>query len=207
MLYLEGGIYIDHKLKLNTPLDGLIPSDITFATYLDRPMSRHGHRPYNFYLWQAVLIAAPRHAFLKQAIDNIVKNVKAGNYGHDTLSITGPGLLGKSINQVLQRPVDQSFQLGKNVINNYTFYLMPNPFQYSKKRIAQPELFSHQNVMQTYPEYLLERDKHSIQSNKLIVVDYASAWFLGKVYKHGKCVREDEDHTTNDALEASIVEK
>jgi hypothetical protein len=189
VLYSKGGIYVDHKLVLHIPLDTAIPIDCEFATYQDQAVQRYQNKPYEFYLWQGIMISKQKHPFLKKAIDNIVANVTLGNYGHDPLSITGPGLLGQSINECLGRPFDAPFNLGSHQIRGYHFYVMPKPFQSNKRRVI-ASLFHHESAVQMYPSYYREYQFTSLCPDKL---DYASAWFFSKVYQHGQCFRSPND--------------
>ena len=191
VLYTKGGIYVDHKLEINIALDKALPENVEFATYQDQVIKRHRAEPYQFYLWQAIIISKPHHPFLKKAIDNIVANTTSGNYGHDTLSITGPGLLGQSVNEVLKRPFNTSFQTGLNQSSGFNFYIMPNPFVY-KKRQPHVALFNYESAIRMYPSYYQERKEMTIQAQNLEILDYASAWFFNKVYKHGKCLRNPD---------------
>ena len=70
-------------------------------------------------MWQAFIISPKNCPLLKKAINDIVLNVQLGNYCVDTLSITGPGLLGRAFAELLTESNTEQ-------ISNY--HLFDNPF-------------------------------------------------------------------------------
>ncbi len=113
VLYIKGGIYLDIRLKALYAFREWLPKDQDFIGVL-QPPNRHGQ------IWNGFLACKPNNVFLKRAIDNIVENVNSRNYGlvyTDNLlrgaqSITGPLLLAKSVNQILNNPEPNQFSLG-----------------------------------------------------------------------------------------------
>lgn len=190
VLYIKGGVYADHKLILEKPLDDMLPEDLHFATYQDRPQKHRTHWHYSHYIWQAFLISEPGHPFLKQAIDMIVTNVQNGFYGHDTLCITGPGLLGNAINICLQRDADTPLTPDHYQMHGLTFDILPSPIL---KNGFDATMFGHEQAMSQYKQYRHDRSVKNYASKHIGVTDYAAAWFLGEVFKHGKCDRQQND--------------
>jgi mannosyltransferase OCH1-like enzyme len=90
ILYKKGGVYIDIKLAVKIPVKEILedPAPILVKDLLSSCSSTKG-------FWNGVMAAPPGHPFFKAAIDAIVENCKTQNYGENSLSITGPCLLGK----------------------------------------------------------------------------------------------------------------
>ena len=61
-------------------------------------------------------------------IDNIVDNVENLRVRY-YLDISGPGLLGKSVNEICGRNEHGEFELGINEINGYTFKVLKHDWQ------------------------------------------------------------------------------
>ncbi len=193
ILYIKGGIYVDHKLALHVPLDRVIPSQLQFATYQDRPMPSYNQKALLCYVWQAFILSKPQHPFLKRAIDVIVVNTKNGFYGHDPLAITGPGMLGKSMNHCLGYAEKNPILPGFYTHNDLDYLILPNPFCNKHTQKAQASFLHHDNFIKPYTSYHADRHKNVFQSSNLEEKDYALAWFTGKVFRHGKCVRDPSD--------------
>jgi hypothetical protein len=191
VLYVKGGIYVDHKFILNKPLNEIIPADCHFATFKDRHQSHKTKWSFKHYLWQGFIISEPKHPFLKKAIDLVVENTQKGYYGHDGLSITGPALLGKAVNLALEQAPTTPLQAGQQTIHDLSFTLFAYP--HFSRHTFKTKMFDHTNVIEPYKTYRHEREQKTFNYNDMIVTDYASAWFLGKVFKHGKCERKPED--------------
>jgi hypothetical protein len=193
VLYIKGGIYVDHKLALDIPLDSVIPEELEFASYQDRPMPSYAQKELLFYVWQAFIISKPQHPFLKHAIDLVVENIKNGWYGHDTLAITGPGLLGQSINDCVGHLPKDPILPGLHKHNGLSYLILPNPFCSKHTQKAQASFLHHDNFIKPYTNYHADRDENLFRSSDLEAKDYALAWFTGKVFRHGKCVRDPSD--------------
>jgi len=87
ILYKNGGIYMDIKFIIKTPLIKYLQTHSTsFVADIDDDK-----------IYNAILIAPPKLDVFKKAIDNIVTNVNSKYYGKSCLDPTGPGLLGKII--------------------------------------------------------------------------------------------------------------
>jgi mannosyltransferase OCH1-like enzyme len=87
ILYKNGGIYIDVKFIIKTPLIKYLQTHSTsFVADIDDDK-----------IYNAILIAPPKLDIFKKAIDNIVINVSNKYYGRSCLDPTGPGLFGKLI--------------------------------------------------------------------------------------------------------------
>jgi mannosyltransferase OCH1-like enzyme len=102
-------------------LNELIKDVDTFITCRDDPMSSK-------FLANGFIASVPKHPFLKKMIDNIVDNVENLRVRY-YLDISGPGLLGKSVNEICGRNEHGEFQLGINQINGHTFKVLKHDWQ------------------------------------------------------------------------------
>jgi mannosyltransferase OCH1-like enzyme len=116
LLYVKGGVYADIGTACIQPLKNILPN-VQFIAARDRD---------NESVYNCFIASSPRHPFLREAIKQIVIRVHKNYYGDCPLEITGPKLLGQSVNKVLGRECDASFDIGLHSINDYTFYLYPH---------------------------------------------------------------------------------
>jgi len=126
-LLIDGGVYADMDVLLETNLDAAVRGDIGFMTPVDEPGSSVGHR---MCLWNGLIAAAPGHPFLAKAIETVVNNIRnrftsvdvdnmlcpspelSIAHSFDILFTAGPCLLGAAINDVLGRHPQTSFGAG-----------------------------------------------------------------------------------------------
>lgn len=89
VLYVNGGIYMDVKIKLlfSFSLKELIYSE-HYVKDIPGPFEKLG-------IYNAFMVHAPKNALLLKCIDQIVLNVSNNYYGENPLCITGPALVGK----------------------------------------------------------------------------------------------------------------
>jgi mannosyltransferase OCH1-like enzyme len=121
VLYEKGGVYVDSDMICLKSLNELIKDVDTFITCRDDPMSSK-------FLANGFIASVPKHPFLKKMIDNIVDNVENLRVKY-YLDISGPGLLGKSVNEMCGRNEHREFELGINEINGYTFKVLKHDWQ------------------------------------------------------------------------------
>ncbi len=146
VLYEMGGVYVDADMICLKSLNDLIKDIDTFITCRDDPMSTK-------FLANGFIASIPKHPFLKKQIDNIVDNVENLLVRY-YLDISGPGLLGKSVNEICGRTEDSEFDLGINEINGYTFKVLKHDWQTKN--------FSYDNspiLITEYPNKNAEMDK------------------------------------------------
>jgi hypothetical protein len=131
VLLIHGGVYADTDIMLQSSLEYAIPPDVGFMA----PVALPGLPVHNqMCLWNGFIAAAPGHPYLMQAIETVVNQVRnrftsldidasfctKGNpdpelsisHAHDDLFTTGPCLLGASVNRVLKRHPQSSFEPG-----------------------------------------------------------------------------------------------
>lgn len=131
ILYRFGGIYIDAFATPYVSIDNM-RKPYKFISVLDCSSAGLG-------IHNGFMIASRRHPFLKEAINNIVKNVEEEFYGQSSLEPTGPLLLSKTIETVTH--IKPKFG------DNNTYYLFKlewGPYQhvYDKDIILFSKYFS-----------------------------------------------------------------
>ena len=128
VLLIRGGVYADVDTMMGPSLDDAIPDDVGFMVPLDEPGKKVGKR---MCLWNGFIAAAPGHPFLAKAIETIVNNIRQRYTSLDMsqmhcpepelsvitsfspLFVAGPCMLGGSINRVLGRHGQTSFEAGE----------------------------------------------------------------------------------------------
>ena len=108
LMYNEGGVYLDIKGAMKVSLDKILkPDDEYILSHWECPCqynlldSEYGE----FQQWH--IICKPKHPFLKEVIDNVVKNIQNYDVDRDgvgkkgVLKVTGPLVYTKSIIPIL----------------------------------------------------------------------------------------------------------
>lgn len=85
-LYVYGGFYIDVNKQLLRPLDDCIPTDTDMV--LIRDINQND-------IFQAFLGCRPHSLFMKKCIDTCVNIIQQRDKTDDSLSITGPKMMGR----------------------------------------------------------------------------------------------------------------
>jgi hypothetical protein len=127
VLLIRGGLYADMDIVLEGNLDSILTDDVGFMTAQDEPGTQAGHRSC---LWNGLMASTPGHPFLVQTIENVVNNIRnrftsvdyddmlcpnpvlSVAHSTDMLFTCGPCILGASINDVLKRHRQTSFEYG-----------------------------------------------------------------------------------------------
>jgi len=178
VLYMQGGIYADTKILLCNPLNRLLDSETQFVSVKEREGSHH----LNGAVWNTFIASVPKHPFLKSAIDKIVYNVDHGEYGENALYPTGPFLLGSAINSVLGRKKNAHFDVGKQKIESYQFYLWYIPK--NKQSIQCVYKNKDKKVACFLPSYLGYKEEKKFYSKTFNSnYDYAYCWRNYKIYR------------------------
>lgn len=117
ILYKFGGFYVDAFVKPYASLREMIKNCKTnFISVLDSELSGKG-------IHNGFIASTKKHPFLKQAILDIVLNVKKRFYGSCPLSVTGPIALSKSINKVVRVKISNNHKIGLNQHGILSYYL------------------------------------------------------------------------------------
>lgn len=145
ILYEKGGVYADSDMICLRPLDDLIEENDEFIIPRDDPMSKN-------FLSNGFIACLPKHSFLNEQIERIVENVENLRQCY-YLDISGPSLLGKSVNKVLQRKEDEEYNLGLFNTDKYSLKIMRH--DYTSKTFK----FNEENFIFTeYPGKGLEME-------------------------------------------------
>ena len=128
VLLIRGGVYSDMDVLLESNLDDILDGSIGFLTAQDEPGEAAGHRSC---LWNGLMASAPAHPFLMKTIETVVNNIRnrftsidyddmlcpdpilSVSHTTDMLFTCGPCILGASINKVLRRHPQTSFEHGE----------------------------------------------------------------------------------------------
>jgi hypothetical protein len=128
VLLIRGGLYADMDIVLEGNMDSVLADDVGFMTAQDEPGSQAGHRSC---LWNGLMASTPGHPFLIRTIENVVNNIRnrftsvdyddmlcpnpvlSVSHTTDMLFTCGPCILGASINDVLRRHRQTSFEYGE----------------------------------------------------------------------------------------------
>ena len=116
VLYEKGGVYVDSDMICLKPLNELIKEDDEFIIARDDPMAKN-------FLANGFIACLPKHPFLEEQIKRIVENVENLRKCY-YLDISGPSLLGKSVNNILQRNEEAQFELGVFQEKDYLLKIM-----------------------------------------------------------------------------------
>jgi len=127
VLLIKGGIYSDMDIMLESNLDAAVPPDVGFMVPVDEPGTKPDHR---MCLWNGMIAAAPAHPYLVRVIDRVVHNIRnrftvvdydqimcndpelSVPHAYSTLFTGGPCILGMTLNEVMGRPLQQTFEHG-----------------------------------------------------------------------------------------------
>lgn len=131
VLLIQGGLYADVDILLETNLDELLFDDIGFMVPLDSPGGRH-----QYCVWNGFLASTPGHPFIAKAIEMVVNNVRNRftvvdvddmlcpnpdmqvTQLNNAILLTGPCALGAAMNAVLGRPLQSSFRYGNLTVDS-----------------------------------------------------------------------------------------
>jgi len=94
VLYHYGGVYADSRTRPLVPLSELIHPHDRFVVPRDE---------FRAHVWQGFMASTPRHPILRLAIAQTCANILQGNYTSSPLDVSGPGLLGRQINEYMGR--------------------------------------------------------------------------------------------------------
>ena len=153
VIYNEGGFYSDWKQLLLTSLDDIINDSTEFISFYDKGCE---YSINNQSVSNAFFGAIPKHPILKDAIDQIILNVKNKYYGNFCLDPTGPYVLGESYKKIYK---DLSVEEQKKYI---TGVFSNNYFNIDTKQIIMNKCVNN----------------HWGNGN-----DYAYLWSINKIYR------------------------
>jgi mannosyltransferase OCH1-like enzyme len=94
VLYHYGGFYMDSRMYPYLSFDSIITKSTEFMSCVDVSQNM---------LYQAILAAAPKSAYMKHAIDECLVNIRKRRLDVGDLAVTGPKVMGNALNQALKR--------------------------------------------------------------------------------------------------------
>jgi hypothetical protein len=128
VLLIQGGVYADMDVLLESNLEHAIAPDVGFMTPMDEPGIKVGQQAC---LWNGFMAVAPGHPFVAKTIELVVNNIRnrftsvdyddmlcpnpilSASHLWDILFTTGPCILGTAMNLVLQRHPQTGFTPGE----------------------------------------------------------------------------------------------
>ena len=128
-LYIYGGVYIDIDTLCLGKLDNFMLSNIEFIVPIDLNNTQNEG---NHNLFNSFIASIPKHPILLECINKIVKNVKNNIIPFSKLDFTGPGILGRCVNNFLGFEETSSFINKEGINKNIYFLKFENQTEYVK---------------------------------------------------------------------------
>jgi mannosyltransferase OCH1-like enzyme len=165
IIYKYGGIYIDIKYHIYTPLIELIKeSEYTFVN-TDSGLCTDSYDGKE--IQNTFFISSPNNNIFLDSINEIVTKTKNKDYGQNRLDITGPCVLTRNINKIHGKEFDKHIKL------NYIYRNPDNVVSINKKN-------TNILVASSYIEY--RRDQQNYY-NKNNINDYRDAYKNKTVFR------------------------
>ena len=203
-------LYIDNKMVLlASSLGDVIPEDVEFLSLQEMSAVVHGlDGVSDLRLLQGFIISKPKHAFLEKVIDLIIENIKTGYYGYTPVCPTGPRALGSAIQLVLNKKEVNPNWLGVNDISGFKFIFWPDQSLKYPGLLIGYDSNCEPIIQYSYNGYL--KDKLNLDAQKDIGKFYRYAWYMDKIYSHGKVLRpkyncRDKKIINNDFYRTCII--
>jgi mannosyltransferase OCH1-like enzyme len=128
IIYKEGGVYMDIKLKPIVELKKLI--ELNNFYFVEDTPSMKGCK-HQIGIYNAFIISYPKNPILKLAIEKITNNCKNQYYGLNSLDVTGPCMLGNIFNEYYNSDYNPNIEL----------YLKKDGSIYNKKNIQITDMY------------------------------------------------------------------
>lgn len=162
VLYKYGGVYADSRTTPLVPLDSVLEKYDRFVV------------PYDYihsFLWQGFFCSTARHPILRKIIETMCLMIHKGDYGDNSLDITGPSLMGRIVNSYMGNGAHCNFSQGKDVV--YGIKILSHGY-WDKGYIK----YGNIPIIQTY----------CTRDNKLFLKmggkeKYFESWFKRRIYK------------------------
>lgn len=122
-----GGVYVDAYCEPYESLDSILKNTCSFVSVLDAEQSGSG-------IHNGFIYSERNHPFLRDSIENIVKNVQKKFYGKTPLDITGPILLSETIKKCITNKgyKFKNHKIGLNRYGEFSYFLFE--FKYGPKQ-------------------------------------------------------------------------
>ena len=105
-LWVNGGVYVDIDTLCLGSLDDFLTPGVELVVPIDLNLSAN-EGTHN--LACGFIAAVPRHPAMMRCIQKIVRNVETGTVPGSKLDFSGPGILGRAVNECLHRGETASF--------------------------------------------------------------------------------------------------
>lgn len=162
VLYYEGGIYLDDKSTTLYPFSHYVKPDTEFAIFSDAS---------DGYGFNGFIASIPFHPILRKNLDQMKVNIKTKNYGISSLEPTGPGLMGRCINEFLGKKSGTKLvsepDRHLNILGQY--HIINDTYE------SLCDLQNQPLINRTYKGYYFNM--------KVFFNHYGIKWILGDVYR------------------------
>ena len=176
VLYIKGGIYADSDTICLTPIDKYINSNDKLVVVRDDPMAKK-------WLANAFIAVTPKHPAMWEAINKAVANIDS-KQEQFYLDYTGPGLLGKCVNKIINRDIESDYELGDQRIGAERVKVLKHDFTttqflYNNSPILHVEYPTYREEMKVlgnrpFFDYVQENKIFKKIPNKIIFTTYDS---------------------------------
>lgn len=119
ILFILGGIYADFDTICTKSIEEIIDSN-TFSLFIREP----NNRPHK--IWNAIIFSSKHNPILKKSIDICVSNIIRRRYTNSHLDLTGPGVLGASLNLINNKRLYMKHQIGKHYKHGLNYIIGQN---------------------------------------------------------------------------------
>ena len=166
ILYKYGGVYADLDTLCLDSIDNFITNKTEIMVPKDLWNSYH--------IFNSFIAIVPNHPIMDYCIKKIVNNVQNKINYPDKRDVTGPGVLGKSINKYLNRPEKKYIDFSNTYNIEYLELLeFKRPDEYVTNQDCSKRLFQNKNGNPIISEiYAKETNKNKIDNN----------WSIGSPY-------------------------
>lgn len=216
VLFVYGGVYADVDVLLESKLDVVIENDVGFMVPLDRPGIEVNKR---MCLWNGFIAAAPGHPLLASVIQNVVNNIRNRftsvdvmqtmcpevdfrlSHSFDVLFTTGPCILGASLNKLIGRESQRSFEPGELLVNESANISFPGKLIFLNQ--ARGDMGAHRFTfleknliiaatdMPSYDDRVTVEDGHGLKDHYSKLRKKADIYGQEGLYKDNKIANEE----------------
>lgn len=168
ILYYYGGIYMDIGHLPLVSFEEIIDINDEFISVKDFK---------NAGIHNAFICVYPRHPLLHKVIDLTINNIRKRNYGLNSLDITGPKVLSRAFNLLINKNENAEIPEGKVKINDMLFkflYLSADIKNQNNTYII--DLYDRKIIKTKFNNY------YKIMYDNFNKPKYTILWYTGKVF-------------------------
>ena len=144
ILYKYGGVYVDIDTICMNSIDKFLYNQLEFVSAVDFNSSTMAHIEGSFNIFNTFIASIPNSKILENCINIIVYQVENNIIPHSKLNLTGPGVLGRSLNLYLNLPEYNSF-VGKEGLYDNLYLLKFEWGTEYVKNLEEDILFQNKN--------------------------------------------------------------